>query len=279
MMQMTLAREVAYTGPAIHTGTVNTLRLRPAAADTGVRFCRVDLKGRPIVAATPRHVTRTDRCTTIGADGAEVSTVEHLLSALRALGVDNVLVEIDGPEVPIADGSALTFVRLIAEAGLTQLGVARKVVAVTEPVWVREGPRALIALPYDGLKVSFTFTNDHGHPALSDLFAEWDVEPDTYSKEIAPARTIGWLAEVQALQERGLAQGARMDMAVVLSESEILTPLRFPDEPVRHKILDVIGDLALVGHLHAHIVAIKSGHALNNRLAREIITKESVAVQ
>lgn len=271
MMQRTLGREITLSGPAVHTGTHNTVRLLPADADTGVVFVRTDLEGRPSIPALASNVSRTQRCTTIGQGEAAVSTIEHLMAALRGLGVDNVIVEIDGPEVPIADGSAALFCTRIREAGVVPLDVERHVHIVREPLWVRDKDKLLVALPYDGFKVSFTFTNDHRHPSLSDFFAEFDVDVTVFQEEIAPARTIGWLAELKLLQERGLALGAQQDMAIVLSPTELLTPLRFDDEPVRHKILDVIGDLYLAGYVHAHIVAIRTGHAHNNQLARAIL--------
>ena len=270
MNQWTVSREVAYTGPAIHTGTVTTIRIRPAQANTGIVFRRIDLPGCPQVKAAARHVWRTDRCTTLRDGDAEVATVEHLMAALRGFGIDNALIDVDGPEIPIADGSAAHFVDLIQEAVPVRLDAPRWVVKVDSPIWVRDGGRLALALPYDGFKVSFTFTNDHRHPVLGDLFAEFEVDAATFKEEIASARTIGWLSEVQALKERGLLLGATMDMAIVLSEDAILTPLRYPDEPVRHKILDVIGDLYLSGYVHAHIVAVRSGHQINNRLARAI---------
>lgn len=273
MMQWTVSREVAYTGPAIHTGTITTVTIKPAEANTGIVFRRVDLSGAPEVKAVAHHVCRTDRCTTLRQGDAEVATVEHLMAALRAFGIDNAVIDVDGPEIPIADGSAAHFVRMIQEAAPVELDAPRTVIKIDTPIWVRDGGRLVLALPYDGLKVSVTFTNDHGHPVLGDLFAEFEIDETTFQNEIASARTIGWLSEVEMLQERGLLLGATMEMAIVLSQDKILTPLRFPDEPARHKILDLIGDLYLSGYLHAHIVAIRSGHQINNRLARAIMAR------
>lgn len=270
MKQWTLSREVAFTGPAIHTGTVNTVTIRPAEADFGIVFRRVDLPGAPTVKAAAENVTQTDRCTTIEEGSARVSTIEHLMAALRGVGIDAALIDIDGPEVPIADGSAAHFVKMLQEVGPVPLEAQRRFIKVEEPVWVRAGDRFAVALPYDGFKVSLTFTNDHNHPVLGDQFAEFDIDQATFCEEIANARTIGWLSEVQALQARGLALGATMEMAIVISHDQILTPLRYPNEPVRHKILDIVGDLYLLGYLKAHIVAVRSGHSLNNLLARAI---------
>ncbi len=270
MRERTLEKTVCFEGMALHTGTHNTVTLRPAAEGAGILFRRIDLGKDAIVPATAAHVSRTDRCTTLACDDAEVSTVEHLLSALRGLEVDNVLIDIDGPEVPIVDGSARSFAELILSAGIVTQTRERRVVTVTSPTCVSSGRSTLVAIPYDGFKVSVTFTNDHGHPVLGDLFSEVELSPTVFVDEIAPARTIGWLSEVEALKARGLAQGATMDMAVVLSKDEILTPLRYPNEPARHKALDLVGDLALAGFVHAHIIAIRSSHALNTRLAQSL---------
>lgn len=226
-----------------------------------------------MISAQVESVSQCERCTVLGSVGAHVSTVEHLLAALRGMEIDNVLVEIDGPEVPIADGSAREYVALIDSAGIQEQDRPRRVMAVERPLWVRVGGGVAVALPYDGFKVSLTFTNDHGHPVLGDLFAEFDVNPESFRREIAPARTIGWIEEVEALRARGLALGATMEMAVVISKDEILTPMRFPNEPVRHKILDIVGDVALAGFVHAHVVAVRSRHALNTDLARLIYSE------
>ena len=268
--QRTVRQEVSYTGPAIHTGTVSTVTLRPAQGDTGILFRRIDLPGQPTVQAIAENVSRADRCTTLQQGEAVISTVEHLMAALRGIGIDDVEIDVDGPEIPIGDGSAACFVKMIQEAGIVELDAPRRVVKVERPVWVRVGDKVAVALPYDGFKVSFTFTNDHNHPVLGDLFAEFDIDSETFCEEIANARTIGWLSELEALRARGLARGATAEMAVVLSENELLTPLRYPNEPARHKILDIIGDLYLSGYLEAHIIAIRTGHKINNQLARAI---------
>lgn len=276
MKQRTVAREVSVEGIGIHTGEAATVRIRPAPCDFGIRFRRVDLEGEPEVPATVEHVGQTRRCTCLVNGTASVSTVEHLMAALRGLEIDNALVEIDGPEVPIVDGSALPFVEALEKAGSVEQESDRKILAVKEPVWVRSGNRFAVALPLDGFRVSFTFTNDHKHPALSDLFAEFDIEPELFRREVAPARTVGWLSEVEALKASGLVRGATMDVAVVFGPEEVLTPLRYPDEPVRHKILDLVGDLYLAGHLHAHIVAVRSAHALNYELSKAILASQSL---
>lgn len=270
MKQTTIGQKVAFAGPAIHSATVNQVTLLPAPDDTGICFRRIDLKHSPAIKATVEHVVSTERCTTIGVDGVHVSTIEHLMAAFRGFGIDNCIIEIDGPEVPIVDGSAAEFCTLIERAGIVRQETPRRVAEVRKPIWVAEDDKIIVALPYDGLRVSFTFTNDHNHPELSDLHAQFDVKPEYFISEIAPARTIGWLSEVESLQAEGLALGANMDMAIVLGETEVLTPLRFHDEPVRHKILDLIGDLFLAGWVHAHIIAIRTGHSLNVKLGEKL---------
>ena len=270
MRQSTLQDAVTFSGVGLHSGSKCSVTLRPAPAGTGIVFRRIDLEGSPHIPAVVENVARTDRCTTIEAGSASVSTIEHLMAALRGMEVDNALVDVDGPEVPIADGSAAPFVRLIEQAGVAALDAPRRVVAVDRPTWVRSGDKVAVALPHDGFRVSFTFTNDHKHPALSDLFAEFDVSPEVFVEEIAPARTIGWLSEVETLRKNGLALGATMDMAVVIGHDRVLTPMRFHNEPVRHKVLDLIGDLYLAGFVRAHVICVRSNHAMNTSLARKI---------
>jgi len=276
MRQRTLRQEVTFTGTALHTGATCSVTLRPAPAGSGIVFRRVDLAGSPEIPAVVGNVRSTDRCTTLGVGGATVATVEHLMAALRGMEIDNALVDVEGPEVPIADGSAGPFVELIERAGAVELDAPRIVTAVEKPTWVRVGNKVAVALPHDTYRVSFTFTNDHNHPVLSDLYAEFDVCQKTFVEEIAPARTIGWLSEIEKLRESGLALGATMDMAVVIGEDRVLTPMRYCNEPVRHKILDVIGDLYLIGFLRAHIVCVRSNHFMNTRLAQAIAANENV---
>ncbi len=275
MTQTTIQRPITYSGAALHSGCECSITLRPAPADTGILFRRIDVEGAPEIAAVVENVVNTDRCTTIGAGNVAVSTIEHLMAALRGMEVDNVVVDIDGPEVPIADGSAGPFVQLIRQAGIAPLDAPRAVKIVEKPTWVRDGNKVAVALPHETFRVSFTFTNDHNHPVLSDLYAEFDVESATFAEEIAPARTIGWLSEVEKLQASGLALGATMDMAVVIGEDRILTPMRFRNEPVRHKVLDVIGDLFLAGFVQAHIICVRSNHYMNTRLAQAITANEN----
>lgn len=266
--QTSLAKPVSFTGIGLHSGKDVTITLNPAPADTGFVFSRTDLKGAPRVTACAVNVTNAMRATTLEQGEAKVFTVEHLLAALSALGVDNCLVEIDSPEPPVGDGSALPFVELILEAGTRRLDRPRKVTAVTEALTVSFPDKFIAILPHDGYRITFTSVNSH--PLLGVQFGDFEISPDTFIREIAPARTIGFMHEVEALQAQGLALGGSLENALVYDNEKALTPPRFPDELVRHKILDVIGDLALTGHIRGHVIAVKSSHFLNTSLAKMI---------
>jgi UDP-3-O-[3-hydroxymyristoyl] N-acetylglucosamine deacetylase len=269
--QTTIERSFCLKGVGVHLGRECTLTFNPAPVDSGIVFQRLDLPGQPVIRAHIANVDSSLRCTRISAGPASVSTVEHVMAALFGVGVDNCHLTIDGPEVPIIDGSAAEFTRGLKQAGIVEQTEPRRCIALREPVWVSDGGRYMVALPSsEGLRISFTFTNDRGHVALSDQFAEFLLDPDIFEQEIAPARTMGWLAEVEALRKRGLIKGGSIDIAVVIGEDSILTPLRYPNELVRHKILDTVGDLALVGRLQAHVICIRSGHRLNAMLGRAI---------
>ena len=268
--QTTLLQPVTMSGVALHTGCEATITLRPAGPETGIVWRRVDLPGAPDIAALPQNVVNTQRCTVIGKGGAVVRTVEHVMAALRGLEVDNCIVEVDGEEPPAGDGSAAEFVALIHRAGLCSLPVPRSPVTLDAPVFVEEGRSQLVALPHDRLSISCVFANDRNHPALTHQWVEFGIDPRTFEDEIAAARTIGFLQEIEELRRQGLALGGNFDTAVVIGEDRILTPLRFPDEPARHKLLDLVGDLALLGHLHARIIAVRPSHRLNTRLTYRI---------
>ena len=266
--QTTLAQTTGYTGIGLHSGQDVSITLQPAAADTGIVFVRTDLPGAPRVKAVAANVTATLRATTLEDGAAKVFTVEHLLAVFFALGIDNCLVEITAAEPPVADGSALPFVRLVEEAGIVTLDAPRRYIDVTTAHVVRFPDKFIAILPYDGLRISFTSVNPH--PLIGVQYGDFEITAATFVREIAPARTIGFMHEVEALQAQGLALGGSLENAVVYDNDKILTPLRFPDELVRHKILDVLGDLALVGRVRGHVVAVKSSHALNTALAKQI---------
>lgn len=269
MQQTTVGKTVTYIGTGLHSGQDVTITLTPAPVNTGIVFIRTDLEGTPRVAATASNVTNAMRATTLESGKAKVFTVEHLLAAFYALEIDNCLVEINSVEPPVADGSALPFVRLIEEAGIVQQEGVRKFVQVTEAQTIRVDDKFITILPYDGLRITFTSTNSH--PMLGVQFGDYEITKDIFIKEIAPARTIGFMHEVEMLHAQGLALGGNLENVVVYDDEKVLTPLRFPDELVRHKILDIIGDLALAGRIKGHIIAVKSSHAINTALAKEIV--------
>ena len=266
--QTTIAKTVEVTGTGLHSGKDVSITLRPAPVDTGIVFARTDLPGAPRVKAAAANVTATLRATTLENGAAKVFTVEHLLAVFFALQVDNCLVEITSAEPPVADGSALPFVKLVEEAGIVPLAAPCRVIDVTAAQVVRLPEKFIAILPYDGLRISFTSVNPH--PLIGIQYGDFEITAATFVREIAPARTIGFMHELEALKAQGLARGGSLENAVVYDDDKILTPLRFPDELVRHKILDVLGDLALVGRVRGHVVAVKSSHALNTALAKQI---------
>jgi UDP-3-O-[3-hydroxymyristoyl] N-acetylglucosamine deacetylase len=268
----TLAGEVKCTGIGVHSGRPVDVILRPAAAGTGIFFVRRDLPGAPHFPARAEWVVDTTLATTLGTSRGRLSTVEHLISALRGMGVDNCTVEVFGPEVPIMDGSAAPFVYLIEQAGIVSQRRLRRRLVIRKPVEVREGDRYVCAIPSREFKLSVEVYFPHpaiGHQTLRALA----VTPHTYAREIAPARTFGFLADVQRLQAQGLALGGTLQNAVVLDEKRVLNPegLRFRNEFARHKALDLIGDLALLGlPVQGHFKAVRSGHSLHQALVAEL---------
>ena len=267
--QTTLANAVRYMDIGLHSGQPVSLELKPSPAGSGIVFCRIDLPGNPGVRAEANNVTSTMRATTLEAGLAKVFTVEHFMAALYVMGVDNCIVVMSSAEAPVGDGSALPFVNLIGQAGIAILPALRNEFTVAETIAVVDGARSIQIIPYDGLKISFTSTNDH--PLLGRQFAEFEISAEVFAREIAPARTIGFMHEVAALKAQGLGLGGSLDNTLVYDETTHLNPLRFADELVRHKILDVLGDLALVGQpMHGHIIAVQSGHSLNTALAAKL---------
>ncbi len=264
----TLKRTVHVEGVGLHTGRRVRLSLAPAEASSGLRFVRTDL-GREIPARV-ECLSRLDHATRLSSGEASVETVEHLLSALYALGVDDARIELDGPEVPILDGSASPFVDLVLAAGLRALAVPRCHLEIVRPVEVRRGDKWMRVSPAPELRLSYGISFDH--PALRQQSASFTLQPEVFASQIAPARTFGFLREVEALRRSGLVRGGTLDNALVFGDEGALTPLRFEDECVRHKILDAIGDLALLGlPLRGHVEAHRAGHALHAALAQAII--------
>lgn len=273
LRQQTLAAPVTLEGVGTHSGEPARITLLPADPDTGRRFRRIDLDGSPEVPARADHVVATDHGTTLGDGDVRVATVEHLLAAIQSLDVDNVVVEIDGPETPIMDGSFLPFYHAIREAGVVEQDAEARVIDVLGPVHVAEknGP-SYVATPADGLRISATI--DFAHPAIGRMFGSYKTHGEHFGREIAPARTFGFKADAEALRERGLALGSSLDNAVILDEEGVINEggLRFADEFIRHKAGDIIGDLALTGaRIRGHIVAERPSHAGNMALARTLV--------
>ena len=268
--QRTLDGAVSLEGIGLHTGERIRVTLSPASANRGVVFRRVDLPGAPCIEASPRNVTNTQYATTLAKDGATVKTVEHLMSAFFGMGVDNALVDVNGPEVPIGDGSATPFVELIRRAGLRRQFAPKTFLKVRQPIKVEVGTRSLYLVPSQRLRVIYTMCFDH--PILGEQTCAMEVGRERYARDVAPSRTFGFLRDVEMLHRMGLAKGGSLENALIIGEEGVLNgPLRFPDELVRHKILDLLGDLYLLGKpLVGTIVAQGAGHQLHLALVHRI---------
>ncbi len=266
--QHTIGKDVTYKGLGLHSGMPVTMTMHPAAPGTGIIFKRSDLPGGPEVPAQSRYITNTLRATTLEKGEAKVFTVEHVLSALYALQIDNCVIEMDSPEPPVGDGSAKTFCDMVEEAGVETQDEMIPILTLDTSAAVYEDNKFITALPYDGLRITFTSINPH--PLLGTQMRDVVIDYDSYMKEIAPARTIGFTWELEAMRKMGLGKGGTLENAVVYSETECLSQLRFPDELVRHKILDILGDISLVGPLHAHIIAVLGSHKLNAELSEKL---------
>ncbi|HYD80851.1 MAG TPA: UDP-3-O-acyl-N-acetylglucosamine deacetylase [Paucimonas sp.] len=280
LKQRTIKQIVKTVGVGLHSGTKVELTLRPAAPDTGIVFRRVDLDPIVDLPASATMVGDTRLASTLDRNGAKVSTVEHLMSACAGLGIDNLYIDVTAEEIPIMDGSASSFVFLLQQAGLEEQNTPKKFIRVKKPVDVRDGKgdqeKWARLEPYNGFKLRFFI--EFKHPAVDGTgqIAEVDFEVDSYVKEIARARTFGFMQEVEMLRGIGLARGGSLENAIVMDEYRILNPdgLRYENEFVRHKILDAIGDLYLIGHpFLAAYTAHKSGHALNNQLLRALLAQ------
>lgn len=277
--QKTVGDVIGCRGIGLHTGRKVGMVIKPAKADKGIVFVRKDLPDEPFVVAHVDAVRDTTLATTIGLNGVSVSTVEHLMSALNGMGIDNAIVELDSYEVPIMDGSALPFVNMIKEAGVKFLGKQRRVLVIKEPVAVRDDNGSAMFLPHDDFKI--TYTIDFDHPLIGRQTYTLTLSESSYVDEICGARTFGFLKDVEYLQAVGLALGGSLKNAVVLDERRVINKegLRFPDEFVRHKILDAIGDLSLLGcSIRGHFIAYRSGHRLNNMLLKELIRRREALV-
>ena len=268
--QRTLKTEISYTGIGLHSGREVHATLKPAPEDTGIVFVRTDLPGAPQIHAKAENVTSTLRATTVEEDGHKVFTIEHLMSAFHAHRIDNAYVELDSEEPPVADGASLVFFELMAKAGIVEQAKDRKEIVIDKVYRIDDEKtgRFVMVLPYDGFRVSFTSLNPH--KLIGVQYEDFHIDEAVYHKEIAPARTIAYEKEIQALREMGLGLGGSLENVIVYNDEGWLNPLHFEDELVRHKILDVIGDLRLAGVIRGHVIAAASGHALNTQLAKEI---------
>src|SRR4051812_11464242 len=267
--QRTLRRSVSCAGIGLHSGNKVSLSLKPAPADFGIRFRRSDLNGLEIP-ATIDNLASIEYATGLACGEGSVETIEHLLAALVSLGVDNVIVELNHPEVPIMDGSAAPFIYLIHEAGLKRLASPKRFLKIVRPIALSRGDKRIALYQSDHFKVTYSISFDH--PMLRHQTRTMQISEESFIEEIAPARTFGFLKEVETLRQNGLALGGSLENAIVLGETGVLNSLRFEDEFVRHKILDVIGDMALVGYpIIGHLVAHRGGHALHTAFAAKVL--------
>ena len=269
--QRTLNREKSIKGKALHTGEDVTLTLKPAPASSGFVFRRTDLYGKPEIKPLASSVTELIRSTTISNGNAKIHTIEHVLSALSGCGIDNAIIELDASEPPILDGSAKPYVELIQSAEPVELDEDREFLKLSSPISVSSGNRSIIALPHDGLRITCTSADDRG---IHVQHMSIDIDPENYVQEIAPSRTFTLYEDIEELLKLGKIRGGSLDSAVVIKGGQIMSkePLRFEDEFVRHKILDIVGDLCLLGKpLHAHIIAVRPGHSLNSELTAKIL--------
>ncbi len=272
--QRTLKNSIKATGVGLHSGEKVYLTIRPAPVDTGIVFRRTDLEPNVDIHAFAQNVGDTTLSTTLMEGDVRVDTVEHLLSAFAGLGIDNAVVEVSAAEVPIMDGSAGPFVFLLQSAGIAEQDVAKKYIRILRPIEVTDGDRVARFEPYDGFKISFRIDFDHPAFASDKQYASLEFSSSTFVKEISRARTFGFVRDFEYLRANNLALGANFNNAIAMDEYRILNEdgLRYEDEFVKHKILDAVGDLYLLGHsLIGHFVAEKSGHGLNNLLLRELI--------
>lgn len=273
--QRTLKQSIKVTGVGLHSGKKVTLTLRPAAVNTGVVYYRTDLNPPVAFPADAKSVRDTMLCTAlVNNDGIRISTVEHLNAALAGLGIDNIIIEVDAPEIPIMDGSASPFVYLLLDAGIEEQNAAKKFIRIKKKIRVEDGDKWAEFEPYNGFRLDFTI--DFNHPAISENVRHYsmDFSAQAFVQQISRARTFGFMKDIEYLQSQGLALGGSLDNAIVLDEYRILNEegLRFQDELVRHKMLDAIGDLFMSGHnIIGSFKAYKSGHGLNNKLLRAVL--------
>lgn len=269
--QRTLRETIGCSGIGLHCGEKIDIRIRPAAPDSGIRFVRTDIEGRPSVKVEPDKILDTNLATTIGVNGCRISTIEHLMASFFGLGIDNAVVELDGPEVPIMDGSAAPYVFLIKSAGIKEQEAPKHFAVIKKSLSVCDGDRSIRVYPSKELKI--TYMIDFDHPLIRNQRYEMVFSGSDFMREISKARTFGFLKEVKVLKENGLARGGSLDNAVVIDDFRILNEggLRYKDEFVRHKILDFIGDISVMGFpVIGHFVVKKAGHFLNHLMVKTI---------
>lgn len=269
--QKTLQKSAAFSGIGLHSGNKVTMTLLPGSPNSGLRFRRVDLEGRPEIEARSENVVDTQRSTTLGRGSVRIHTVEHVLAALQGAGIHNAVIELDAPEPPIADGSSREFARLIREAGTVDQPDRIEPLELTSPIEFSIGETHMAAFPHAGFKLTCTSADKGGRFTQ---FFSLEVTPESWERDLSHARTFGFLEEIEYLYRNGLIRGASLENAIIVRDDAVLTnePLRYPEEFVRHKMLDLVGDLALVGRpLRAHVVAVKPSHQANTEMAKAIL--------
>lgn len=268
--QRTIKNELSFEGIGLHTGRYARVTLKPASRDSGITFVRSDKN--TVIKAHVGSVIDTAFATTIGQDGAKIRTVEHIMAALAGLGIDNILVEVDGPEIPILDGSSTELISIILKAGIAKQGKKRPYLRIKRPIIFDDGNSKVAALPYEGRRITYSiFFNHYG---FGEQRLSIEINEETFAREIAPARTFGFLKDIEYLRTNGLAKGGSLENAIILGENGVLNSsgLRFKDEFVRHKVLDSIGDLAILGFpIYGHIIANKSGHSTNIKFLKKLL--------
>jgi UDP-3-O-[3-hydroxymyristoyl] N-acetylglucosamine deacetylase len=272
--QRTLKQETSFEGIGLHTGRYAKVRLKPAPRDTGIIFTRTDKD--IALKASMGSVSDTAFSTTLGYDGVKIRTVEHILAALSGLGIDNLIVDVNGPEIPILDGSSIELISLILNSGIAKQGKKRPFLRITNPVFFADGQAEIAAFPYDGRRI--TYRIHFNHHLLGEQNLSLEISEENFVKEIAPARTFGFLKDVEYLKANGFAKGGSLENAIILGSDGILNAsgLRFKDEFVRHKILDLIGDFSLIGFpIYGHIIANKSGHTANLKFLKKLISYQN----
>jgi UDP-3-O-[3-hydroxymyristoyl] N-acetylglucosamine deacetylase len=269
--QRTIKNEVTFEGIGLHTGKHARVTLKPASRDSGITFIRSDKN--TVIKAHVGSVIDTAFATTIGRDGAKIRTVEHIMAALAGLGIDNIVVDVNGPEIPILDGSSTELISVVLKAGIAKQGKKRPYLRIKRPIIFDDGSSKVAALPYEGRRITYSiFFNHYG---FGEQRLSLEIDEETFAREIAPARTFGFLKDIEYLRINGLAKGGSLDNAIVLGENGVLNSsgLRFKDEFVRHKVLDSIGDLAILGFpIYGHIIANKSGHSANIKFLKKLLS-------